>query len=305
MVLLSGCQSKATHKLERLEEELAGVKADYDALVEDHTKTTEDLELLTSSVQAQRKLLVDQDSLITQYKEERDILAQYSGQTDDADDFFKKDLPLILSLEEKDIRLYGCHPWGMILYVSGQAYYLDIAYMTPRFIMPELYVNDYDGDGEEEICLVTYIGSGTGVSIQNLYMIEMKNPNASAFENNMEKSMDLIKFDLETMDDLIEMVAIKANYETGYLEVISPGYEGEVAIKDIYGDYQDNEFEDRVSYGSIIRYGIDKGKVEVTLGLAMSSRLIHDPIYFGEAVIELKYQDNTFVATGMTIRLQD
>lgn len=48
----------------------------------------------------------------------------------------------------------------------------DWLYATPAAIGPELWVGDLDGDGEDEAATICYGGSGTGVSLEYLYVVE-------------------------------------------------------------------------------------------------------------------------------------
>lgn len=48
----------------------------------------------------------------------------------------------------------------------------DWMYITPRAIGPELQLCDPDGDGEEELLVNCYGGSGTGVSLEFLHVVE-------------------------------------------------------------------------------------------------------------------------------------
>ena len=46
------------------------------------------------------------------------------------------------------------------------------SYRTPRCISPQLWRTDADGDGEDELAVNCYAGSGTGVSVWELHIVE-------------------------------------------------------------------------------------------------------------------------------------
>lgn len=48
------------------------------------------------------------------------------------------------------------------------------AYATPRCIPPQVWLRDMDGDGAEELAVSCYVGSGTGVSVEALHVVEQK-----------------------------------------------------------------------------------------------------------------------------------
>ena len=48
----------------------------------------------------------------------------------------------------------------------------DWLYLTPRQILPRLFCFDIDGDWEDELAVICYVGSGTGVSVEELHILE-------------------------------------------------------------------------------------------------------------------------------------
>lgn len=302
--MLSGCNTHTNEEIENLNKELSEVMNKYNNQVEYNNIKQSEVKDLKSQIERQNNQLLEKDDLFNQYVQE---FEKYNNCNDEirpitsAEDFFNIDLPLIYYLPEHDIRLYGCHPFGLILYVSDYAYYLDVAYMTPRFIMPEIHVEDFDDDGEIEIALITYIGSGSGVSIEKLYMIEMKKSFNPELENNLNESMDLIKFEQDNIDDLLDTIKIYANYESGYLEVKSLDYYDEIPLRDLYPDYKKDEFENELRYGNIEQYTIDNGKVILTLGIGISSKTFVYPIHFSNVLIDLEYSDGKFEIVDMKV----
>ncbi len=64
----------------------------------------------------------------------------------------------------------------------------DWYFVTPRMYLPLMAVMDLDGDGVDELTVLTYSGSGTGVSIYNLHVLE-KNPDGSITAYTMPDSL--------------------------------------------------------------------------------------------------------------------
>lgn len=54
----------------------------------------------------------------------------------------------------------------------------DWDFLTPRTILPRMDCFDVDGDREDELIVICYVGSGTGVSIEELHILE-KNPDGT------------------------------------------------------------------------------------------------------------------------------
>lgn len=48
----------------------------------------------------------------------------------------------------------------------------DWDFLTPRTIPPRMFCFDVDGDWEDELIVICYVGSGTGVSIEELHILE-------------------------------------------------------------------------------------------------------------------------------------
>ncbi|MDR1002017.1 MAG: hypothetical protein LBL82_01925 [Oscillospiraceae bacterium] len=98
---------------------------------------------------------------------------QAVSDSDSGEDISKK-FPLYASLPEDDFYLYGILPYGMVLYHDGIGQYFDWSGITPRQVMPEMSYYDYDGDGEKELAVTVYWGSGTGVAMMDLHILKQE-----------------------------------------------------------------------------------------------------------------------------------
>lgn len=80
-----------------------------------------------------------------------------------------------LLAEEDDVAFYALEGKesspALLRWGDSQAEF-DWQYVTPQAIEPELWVYDVDGDGEDEVAADCYGGSGTGVSLEYLYVVE-------------------------------------------------------------------------------------------------------------------------------------
>ena len=80
-----------------------------------------------------------------------------------------------LLAEEGDVAFYAVEGKesspALLRWGDSQAEF-DWWYSTPQAIEPELWVYDIDGDGETEVVVDCYGGSGTGVSMEFLYVVE-------------------------------------------------------------------------------------------------------------------------------------
>lgn len=77
-----------------------------------------------------------------------------------------------LLAEAGDAAFYGQSDGSALLRWGDVLAEFDWLYATPRAIAPRLWLADADGDGAEELLVRCYGGSGTGVSLEFLYVVE-------------------------------------------------------------------------------------------------------------------------------------
>lgn len=90
---------------------------------------------------------------------------------------------LLAEAPEAGVAFYGlpysenAHETALIRWGDGLAEF-DWDFLTPRRFLPRMAVMDLDGDGKDELIVLTYVGSGTGISIYDLHVLE-KNPDGT------------------------------------------------------------------------------------------------------------------------------
>jgi hypothetical protein len=92
----------------------------------------------------------------------------------DVDDA-RTSMPVLAVLPDRDISLAFAPPFGAVLSVNGEKYLYAWARgsLTPRAILPKLYVDDFDKDGADELAVILYVNSGTGVAVTELHIVEL------------------------------------------------------------------------------------------------------------------------------------
>lgn len=89
-------------------------------------------------------------------------------------DLTSDQLPAPLAqISQEDVALYGLPAEDTLILREGNqltAYWLP--WLGPAAIPPQLFSGDYDRDGEGELLILTYTGSGTGVSLWDLTLLE-------------------------------------------------------------------------------------------------------------------------------------
>ena len=62
---------------------------------------------------------------------------------------------------------------GVIIETAGKEYlYADIEYTSNYMVSPKWKEADFDGDGINELAMITYVKHGTGLSVESLYMAD-------------------------------------------------------------------------------------------------------------------------------------
>lgn len=102
-------------------------------------------------------------------------------------------ISLLAEAPEADAAFYGlpysedAHETALIRWGDSLAEF-DWDFLTPRRFLPRMAVMDLDGDEKDELIVLTYVGSGTGVSIYDLHVLE-KNPDGSLTDYAMPESL--------------------------------------------------------------------------------------------------------------------
>ena len=83
---------------------------------------------------------------------------------------------LLAELPEQDVMLYGVRgdrgDDRALLRWGGSLAEFDWSFGGPLIVEPRLWCWDADDDGQDEVVLVNHVGSGTGVSIEELHIVE-------------------------------------------------------------------------------------------------------------------------------------
>lgn len=198
---------------------------------------------------------------------------------------------LLAQLPEEDISLYGQYSQdensGIVLRKGDTLAAYDLPWLTPRSLLPQLYSGDFDGDGTRELLLLTYTGSGTGVSSWTLSVFEPE-------ENG---------WNCLTLPD------------TGYYDLspsltISQGTEARQAVIGLgpasvtisLPDYVDPELPLEPYVGTIVEYEVTDDSIAVYLYVGLCSEEIpHTTLYVAELRSQLLYDGRGFSLVSPTL----
>jgi hypothetical protein len=252
--------------------------------------------------QAHKKDNIDDQKVIDSYEEYRDT-----------------NFPLIAAIPEKNIYLYAIKSLGykgVVLYVNGVGHYYDWTYMTPRFILPRLNVADFDNDGDEELAAILYVGSGTGVAVEELHIVNIyendilsNNPkDINYLKPNPEYFADYLYESKDYMDTLNKQVKIKSYKEEKELKasVIVNDQITNVSLKEL--QYIDNAQSDikvgeRACLENIVHFNVNNNKITAKFDLGICCNLMVTPIYSGAVYGDVYYKDNEFTLNNLKFKV--
>jgi len=170
---------------------------------------------------------------------------------------------LLASIPERRIYLFA-EENGVTLHAGDLSRQYDWIYMTPRGIEPALHVADFDGDGTDELAVILYIGSGTGVSVEELHVVELDDLGDYPLAVDDHRSR---------VDQAID--ELKANS----------------AIPARYADH-------KIAFGSRISYEKTENGLRISIGAGTVTE--DDPMadYIGELIADVNYKDGKYALTG-------
>lgn len=195
---------------------------------------------------------------------------------------------LIGSIPDKDIYLYGVDPEGVKLRVGYREQWFDWLYMTPRGVEPILRMADYDGDGQDELAVDLYIGSGTGVAVEELHIVELSE------DGLIDRAL--------APDDYVAQVNAAVSFKTRRAksgELFADLKLGTKTVPISLKAYQDDDERgrilDRLAFGSIVSFDLDGERPSIVFGIGFYSENFVTTEYIGYLIADLVYRkDGTF-----------
>lgn len=193
---------------------------------------------------------------------------------------------LIAQIPDRGIYLYG-EENGVTLRAGDNEHYYEWPYMTPMGIKPGMHLADYDDDGKEELSTILHIGSGTGVAVYELHIVEIydeqENFKDHVFDHNsyMEQVNKAIGFKIFTRDG--ELMA----------DVSTPTETHNVSLEEFNnGDF--GKIDEDLRYGSIVSFNEENGRLSADFGVGVSSEFVPYACYFGNVSADVEYKDGAF-----------
>ncbi len=200
---------------------------------------------------------------------------------------------ILAELPGEDITMYGMKDkggiYGNVAIRSGEKInYYGWSYYAGKHDA-EMGYRDYDNDGVKELAVNLYLGGGTGVSIDQLFMLEEIRP--GIFEPVQFKSDDYIA-------QVENMVSYRVNEENKTVSF----FRGETELQNAdISRLKEDEKVENIFYGNIVRFDLNHGIVMGILpGMQINgwASLQYDGFSELEATVEYR-SDGTFHITNI------
>lgn len=146
--------------------------------------------------------------------------------------------------EDQEAALYGLQGGlGMVLAAGGETYPLLMDWASPQMVIPRIYAGDYDGDKNREYALYTHMGTGTGYSVSQLYILEFSG-----------REMEVREFSYENVCSQLERITAEWDKEYGTVDLMVDGERTGQALylqqclEDTGGEYQSIEWRNIIDF---------------------------------------------------------
>lgn len=145
------------------------------------------------------------------------------------------DFVILDSVPDSDIALYGIYGgYAMMLRDGEHLIPIWLSWMSPQMHIPQIYYGDYDNDGIFEFALKTHMTTGTGISGDELYIIEA---------DYASEQSGKLNYDIKEFNDWYDDVAAAVNYsvdDTGNIVTITL-YGEEAAVIDLTQHFEEHK----------------------------------------------------------------
>lgn len=190
---------------------------------------------------------------------------------------------LLASLPDDQIYIYGDKNDfdttgaydGLYLSINGATQHFDWENTTNETFAPELYLQDISGDGRKELVVILTTGSGTGVHVSDIHVIDPD----SFKETNVTDSLDIIE----------NHVSSSIIHKNGNV-IITITVNGQTFTLTLQEDYAGWWAEDAAVFKNIIRYSVEGAKLKATVPAEIAFG-----VFAGEVIITYAFDGSQYV----------
>ncbi|TXK71715.1 hypothetical protein [Paenibacillus sp. N3.4] len=210
---------------------------------------------------------------------------------------------LLSSIPDRNVYLFVDYSDKVVLQIGERKQKFNWSYATPRLIMPSLQFHDYDMDGNDELAVVLNVGSGTGISLYELHMIEIAKEQTLSGDLNSEPFKDYTFSANDYLNQLREVVGFKTMTKAGQL--IGQVFLGKNIHTINLTEYQSEGFskiKDDLALGNIVHFQTDNNKLTAEIGIGMIIENVAEPQYIGYLYADVNYKAGKFRLSNFSFR---
>ncbi len=200
-------------------------------------------------------------------------------------EFDSQPFPLVAADYDEDTYLYAVSYEQAVLRHKGISKAFDWIVTTPRFYLPQINVHDYNGDGSKDIAISLYVGSGTGLSIYELHIVEVVD---GQFVDNVFLPEDYLKQIGDAVSYKVDGSTLKISTEANNIDIDITEWSKQSGIE--------------LAYGNIVEFALaDDGAITMKALLGITTKKSVDPMYFAELSAEVVYEKGTFNISNIEV----
>ncbi len=200
-----------------------------------------------------------------------------------AQEYMDQEYPLLASIPDKDIWLYDDKESGRnaVLKQGGRVQVFQWWMLSPQYHLPRLYLSDIDNDGTEELICILHSFTGTGVSIQELHILEMENDGYYR---------DVVFSDSDYCTQLEQLVSCEYNREANQFLITDS-----LGTRTLPDEHWEHTFLD-VAWGNWVYYEYDPLHNEMMMHLGMGGQYekAAPPQWIADVEARLTYDGRVF-----------
>lgn len=164
------------------------------------------------------------------------------------------DEPIAIYGDKNSLSKYGDLYEGLYLSINGVNKYFEWETEVGTFD-PELILEDLSGDGQKELAVILTAGSGTGVHLADIHVIDPE----TFKETHVADPLDIIS----------KSVASSIVHENGRVTV-TVTVDGKKYVTALDEDYSLSWAGDRAVFGNVVRYAAEDGRLKATVPAQIS-----------------------------------
>lgn len=165
-------------------------------------------------------------------------------------------------------------------------------WLTPRRIEPRFKYGDFDGDGTDELAAIYYVGSGTGISVEELVIYE-KDSGGHFTEHRFKAPEDILN----------EKLTVEFDEEN---TSVTFTFDGKSVTKNYGEDFEyiknilDKQEEAKFRFGDIISYSLEDGRITLTGSAGLLTMF-----YAADITADVEYADGNFALTNFEFAIDE